>query len=414
MKFNRLLRFIGICLLLAGAALPARAKDNWINLHSKNFNVVSNASESDTRKLALKLEQFRYVVCGLMGLQSTASIPITVVVFKNDDSFKAFKPVYNGKPANVAGYFQRGEDENIIAINISANQSPFETIYHEYTHLLTSERGLELPLWVTEGIAEFYSTFQVDKQAVTLGIPVVNHIMYLRQSSMIPLKDLIRVDHHSPAYNERDKQGIFYAESWAFMYYMIWADKRERQPQFMQFIKLVTSGIPAEQAFQGAFQKDFKKVEEELYNFIKRQNYTTMSYDLTSTEDDKNTTVAALSEAETQYYLGDLLLHTNRLEEAQKRFEQALALDNNLPRAYEGLGMVARRQQKNDEAKKQLSLAATHGSTNYLAHYYYAEALFQEDANNMKKELKSWPIRLCRSCNWPASCSLILPLLINC
>ena len=35
-------------------AAPALAKDKWIQLTTKNLNVVSNASEDDTRELALR------------------------------------------------------------------------------------------------------------------------------------------------------------------------------------------------------------------------------------------------------------------------------------------------------------------------------------------------------------------------
>src|SRR5213078_470299 len=113
-------------------------------------------------------------------------------------------------------------DENLIALDITNDaQHPMATIFHEYTHLLTSHSNYDWPLWLKEGVAEFYSTFNVDKKAFTLGIPVSNHVHLLRESSFIPLKALIQVDHRSPAYNERDKQGIFYAESWALVHYLV-------------------------------------------------------------------------------------------------------------------------------------------------------------------------------------------------
>src|SRR5882724_3423406 len=48
-------------LVIALLAIPTQAKDKWINLTTKNFNIISNADEGTTRKLALKLEQFHYV-----------------------------------------------------------------------------------------------------------------------------------------------------------------------------------------------------------------------------------------------------------------------------------------------------------------------------------------------------------------
>src|SRR6185503_13128102 len=119
MKFYRLstslLAAFALALLVASSAA---AKDKWINLRTKNFNVISNASEDDTRKVALKMEQFCAITSKLFNIKSTSPVPLTVVVFKNDSSFKPFKPLYNGKPANVSGYFQRNEDENMMALNV--------------------------------------------------------------------------------------------------------------------------------------------------------------------------------------------------------------------------------------------------------------------------------------------------------
>jgi len=156
MKSSRLgFAALAVCISLAVFTPGVLAADKWINLASKHFNVVSNAGERETRELALKLEQFRYLVSKIRNTGTVSPVPLTVVVFKGDGSFKPFKPLYNGKPANVAGYFQRGEDENLIALNIAANElRPLDTIYHEYTHLLTGYTRRRLPTWLAEGIAE--------------------------------------------------------------------------------------------------------------------------------------------------------------------------------------------------------------------------------------------------------------------
>jgi hypothetical protein len=69
------------------------AKEKWINLTTKNFNIISNADEGDTRKLALKLEQFHYIFSKLFNLPPVRPIPTTVMVFKNDGSFNPYKPL---------------------------------------------------------------------------------------------------------------------------------------------------------------------------------------------------------------------------------------------------------------------------------------------------------------------------------
>jgi len=61
------------------------------------------------------------------------------------------------------GMYVGGTDANYIALrlDVSLNQEtyePFEPVYHEYVHYLTRRLIASLPLWMVEGLAEFYGT----------------------------------------------------------------------------------------------------------------------------------------------------------------------------------------------------------------------------------------------------------------
>jgi tetratricopeptide (TPR) repeat protein len=362
------------------AAPPVSARENWINLRTKHFNIVSNADERETRELALKLEQFRFVFSKIYNTQGTSSVPVTVIVFKSDSSFKPFKPLYDGKPANIAGYFQRSGDENIIALNIRGNQlRPLGLIYHEYTHFMTSRTAREWPAWLTEGLAELFSSFEVKKNDVTLGVPLAEHVHFLRESKFLPLQSLFKVGHNSPEYNERDKQGVFYAQSWALLHYLMYGNKSARQPQLLQFVKMLESEADVDRAFSDAFKTDYATMEKELRRYIGNSTYTVVTYTMDSTEGERDVTIRQLAEAEVQFYLGNLLLHTRRIDEGVSFFKQAVALDPSLPGPHEGLGFAAMRRQKYAEAKSHFKEAVARGSRNHLAYYYYAEALHREE-----------------------------------
>jgi len=72
---------------------------------------------------------------------------------------------------------------------------------------------------------------------------------------------LFSVDHGSPHYNEKEKQGVFYAESWALVHYLMLGDNGKRNQQFMRYLGLLHSGIPVEESFRQAFQADFATIE---------------------------------------------------------------------------------------------------------------------------------------------------------
>ena len=364
------------------APLTTQAKDNWLRVQTTNFTLVGNASEKDMREVATKLEQFRDVFTKLFATAKFNSpVPTTVLVFKSMSSYKPFAL------PNAAGYFQKGEDVNYITLSTDPTQDPFSTIYHEYVHLLVDNTSGNVPAWFNEGLAEYYSTFSIEEgRKVHLGELIPYHLMALREGKLYPLRTLFAVDHYSPEYNEGSKRGMFYAESWAFVHYLILGNKGQRLPQLGKFLQLLNSGRPADEAVAQAFQTDIPTLEKELKKYIEGHTFqmqvATFEKKL---EFDSEFTTSPLSEAEAQAYLGDLLLHVHRLTDAEARLQQALSLEPNQAMALSSLGILRARQGRFDEAKKSLQEAAKANSANYLVHYYYAYALSREgmDANNV-------------------------------
>ena len=364
---------------------PVSAKDTWTSVRSKNFLLVGNANEKDIRQVGVRLEQFREVFSRLFtNLNVNSPVPTTVVVFKNDESYRPFKP-----NANTAGYFQSGPDVNYITLELSSDsnseQDPFAIIFHEYTHLLVSNTSGNVPTWFNEGLAEYYSTFSItDDQKVVMGKPIANHVYLLRENKMLPLRTLFQVDEKSPYYNERDKQSIFYAESWALMHYLILGKDGQRVTQLSKFVNLMSANVPMEQAFQQAFAMTFESMEKELRAYIQRDRYPILNGSFQSKVGYDSTMQAApITAAEAQAYLGDLLLKSNRAD-CETYLQKALALDPDLAMANASLGLLRVRQGKHDEARKLLERAVAASSQNYLIHYYYAFALSKEAARDME------------------------------
>ncbi|HYP02734.1 MAG TPA: tetratricopeptide repeat protein, partial [Pyrinomonadaceae bacterium] len=404
---------LAVCLLLVAPAYglanmvtaTAPAKDVWTSVRSKNFQLIGNASEKDIRQVATRLEQFRLVFSQLFPKANlTSTVPTTVVVFKNDSSYRPYKPVYGGKVADhVAGYFQPGPDVNYITLTTERREeSPYAVIFHEYVHFIVDNNLGDPPTWFNEGLAEYYSTFEIENdREVLLGKQIVNHILLLRER-FLRLEDLLRVTRRSPVYNEREKKGVFYAQSWALVHYLLQSNQGQRIPQLGRFSELLAAGKPLEESFQQAFQTDFKTMEQELQKYVRNNTYRMNAFTATKPlvfEGEMQSTT--LTEAEALAYLGDLLLHSNRLEDAEARLQQALTLAPDLPMAQASLGMLRVRQNRLSDAREHLRKAVAANSQNYLTHYYYAYALSRtatspglvsrisaETAEAMRAELK--------------------------
>jgi len=365
---------VSLCLLVViSQPTTVSAKDTWVSVRTANFFLLGNANEKDIRKVGLKLEQFREVFTRLFPkMRFNTSIPTTVIVFKNHNSYAPFKP----RP-NIAGYFQAGDDVNYITLTteLYGGQDPFTVIFHEYTHLLVKNTFESVPIWFNEGLAEYNSTFSItDDQKVRLGAPIGSHVFLLRESKMLPLRTLFAVDYDSPHYNEKDKTSIFYAQSWALMHYLI-IGKAGKVEQLGKLIDLLRTKVPMEQAFQQAFETPFEMMEKDLREYVKKDRYNVIDGHFAGKlELDTNAEATQLTEAEVQAYLGDLLLHSYR-KDAYTYLEKALKLDPNLTMAHASLGMAYFREGKVDEAHASLERAVAGDSKNYLAHYYYAFTL---------------------------------------
>ena len=381
---THLLLFLVLGLLIS--PVFASAKDEWTSVKSKNFELIGDAAEKDIRRVATKFEQFRETFRKLLPKANfDSAIPTRVVVFKNSRSYKPFKPVRaDGKTDEwVAGYFQPGEDVNYITLSVEGeDQEIFGTIFHEYVHfMLENNYGRStIPPWFNEGLAGYYQTFSIENdQKVSLGKLQDEHLLLLNQNKLIPLETFFAIDNFSLHNQGNHGKNMFYAQAWALQHYLQQGNKGARRGQLTKFIGLLQANKTPREAFQEAFQTDYQTMEKELRDYVGRRsfNYETITFKEKLTFDAEIKS-AAISDAEASAFLGDLLLHTHRLDDAAARLQQAIAADDKLAMAHASMGMTRMRQKKFPEAKKHLEKAVALNANNYLAHYYYGYVLSRE------------------------------------
>ncbi len=71
----------------------AAGREQWIELHSPSFVVMTNGSEKQARHVAREFESIREVFRDYYGLSKTsvALTPITIIAARDEDTFKALR-----------------------------------------------------------------------------------------------------------------------------------------------------------------------------------------------------------------------------------------------------------------------------------------------------------------------------------
>jgi tetratricopeptide (TPR) repeat protein len=375
-------------LLLLCASAEGRS---WTSVQSENFVVVSDAGAAEARNAAVRLEELRAIFSRLQAQDGfDVSIPVTVMLFQNEGDYEFFKPVYGGDlRRDVAGYFQYSPDVNYIALSLSGSgHDPLTVLFHEYIHALVRNNYAGAPIWFNEGLAQYYSEFELaaDRRRVHVGRALTHRLDALARGQLLPLGTLLSVDVTSAHYQQPDKHALFYAQSWAFVHYLLSDPRGVRQAQLARYLELASGDASVEENFREAFKVGFGQMEIALAAYVRAGHYRERSESFAAPVPLATAKLSsrALTDAEAQAALGDLLLHTNRPEDAEEYLARALKLDAKLAPAHSSLGLMRLQQNRFGEAREHLERAVEGAPENHLAHFYYAELLRNEGLETEK------------------------------
>jgi tetratricopeptide (TPR) repeat protein len=119
-------------------------------------------------------------------------------------------------------------------------------------------------------------------------------------------------------------------------------------------------------------------VEQALHRYISGGKYVVTRATYKHPDIDRDMTVTSVAEADLQACLGTLLADIDRAADAKPYLDRAAALLPDSPRIHQTLGFLAFREKDFAASREHFEQAVAGDSPNYLAHYYYAAALFNE------------------------------------
>jgi tetratricopeptide (TPR) repeat protein len=377
-----LLRLLVISALTLSAFSVAFAGDaQWIEVKSPHFSVVTDAGEKRGRETAMRFEQMRAVFGALLtNANVNIPVPLQIVAFRNSKELRQVAPLWNGKPVQLSGLFQGGEDRSFIMLDMSA-ENPWVVVFHEYAHqLMNGVLTTRVDPWFEEGFAEYFSSIEVDSKEARVGKIPEDEYLVLQQNSMMKVSDLFRVRQNSSTYNESGShRTVFYAESGIVVHYLY---DNSLIPKLSQYFMLkLDKNVLVEEAIQqslGMSAVDFDKV---VRNYVSSGRFRYFPIPTPANIVSSEYVTRPLAPADSSAVLADIHLHSpDYHEQAIAEFQEILKKTPDNAAACRGLGYAYLQKKDFSQATNYFKQAAQADPNDPRVHYYSALMMSREGA----------------------------------
>ncbi len=363
--------------LVAGLLLPLTAfgakDDTWLRLSTPEFSVVTPLTEKQAKAWAAEFAQYVAALQSLFHTGGRKFTPLTVVLFARDRDFQRYRPLgQNGKAQEVGGFFFRLESWSVAGL-AGAEQSADvrRTIFHEGVHWFLSATERPNPVWLEEGTAEVFSTFNVTRNTMEWGRAVDNHVALLNATRPIPLAQLFSTARSDLFGDDSLRTGIVYAEAWAFVHFLLFGKHNLPPGALGHFVTALQTGSLQDVAFRDAFGRNYEGMDELLDGYLRSGQYYVRRMPVVNVPPP---VVQPATTLEVEDALGRLDFAARRFDDAAVHARAAIAAAPDDARGHEVLAVVLREQQQPEAARAEFALAIEKGTHDFLPFFEVGRA----------------------------------------
>lgn len=294
------------------AAIPALAADRWLRLTTGEFELNSTAGEKQARETLRHFEQVREFFLQASPVRSLGDAPLRIFQFTSAAQYESFRP----NSFASAYYVATPAADYIVMSDRIAND--FSPAIHEYMHLIVRHSGLKLPTWLNEGWADVFSTLRPMGKDAAVGDLLPDRMKSLTNDSWLDFNTLFSADQKSPVFNEAERTGISYAESWALAHMLFLSP--EYKDNFGKFITELQSGKNTADAIQAAWGRSPNAVYKDLRNYLDRKRLYGVVFETRLANGSETVAPVQLTEFDSRLALTDLLVAISRRDEAKAQY----------------------------------------------------------------------------------------------
>jgi len=356
--------FAGFFALIVALA-PAAQSSDWIRVASPHFEMYATLPEDQARGTLVNFEQTREFFLSVKTLSIPPELPVILVAFGSSREYQPYRP-----KELAAGYSTADEQRDYIVMS-DLGIDRRRIAVHEYVHTLVRHSGLNVPLWLNEGMAEVYSGMEIRAGKVLLGAIAEDRIHALGSSDLMHLPLLFATDTKSPAYNEATRMSVFYSESCLLTHMLMLNEGYARLfPTFLDHAARTNS----QQALADVYGKSVADVERDMTVYF-HQSSTKGAVFAAPLQRDETMTVRPATDLEVDLTLAKLTGLLGRSEEAKKKVDQLAAGHPNDPEIEEAQAYMAWRGRDREAALRDFGLVFEHGGAHWKTYWDYARLL---------------------------------------
>lgn len=249
---------------------------------SESFSLISDASV-DAAALLIDLEAFQRAVIADLGLmQTTASDPLRLNIIDDPQTFAAITPggitaaIYRQSAAGhdiIVGH--RVEPGHLLSDALDPNGLRLVLRHEVVHHILETRYARKLPVWLGEGLAEYYATYARGEDGrASFGRALPEQDPLTNAQTWLPMRTVIenmakypdfRFASTEPPYRA---QRLYYGQSWALAHFVM--DQPEGLARVHRFVDGWAPDMDSEDSFEQAFGLRYDPLESRVREDIIR------------------------------------------------------------------------------------------------------------------------------------------------
>ena len=250
---------------------PVRAE--WYEASSDRFVIYAEASEEDVRRYAENLERFHAAMEHFTGRTLPKPSPSNRITLFAAGSTGAVGELAG--TTGVAGFYLprwQGSVGFVQSVTDVENRPDLSTtiMLHEYAHhFFASTERFAMPLWMSEGAAEFFSAagFRADG-SVVLGLTPRHRsfTVFWKEDERTPVAELLQLDWGRLGGRTAAAKDSFYGNSW-LLYHFLSTDEN-RSGQLREYWIEVLKGTPSLDAARAVFG-DIGQLQRQINSYYR-------------------------------------------------------------------------------------------------------------------------------------------------